>query len=97
VARECFRILQEALVNIRKHSRARNAVVRLSLEDHSLKLVIDDDGKGFDFAGRLSLDQLDAQRRGPTIIKERVRALSGNMIIDSIPGSGTRLEIALPR
>jgi signal transduction histidine kinase len=96
-AREVSRIMQEALVNIRKHSAARNVVVRLSANDSSWVLSIDDDGHGFDFAGRLSHAQLDAARKGPLVIKERVRALSGELTVDSRPGKGARLEISIPK
>ena len=61
------------------------------------KLVIDDDGKGFPFAGRFTLSELDELRRGPTVIKERVRAVGGNMVIESNPGHGSKLEITVPQ
>ena len=96
-ARELVRIVQEALVNIRKHSGARTVVLRLAAADDGLVLTVDDDGRGFQFEGRLNLDELDAARRGPVVIKERVRVLGGTMRIDSAPGRGSRLEIFVPR
>ena len=96
-ARELVRIVQEALVNIRKHSGARTVVLRLTAADDGLVLTVDDDGRGFQFEGRLNLDELDAARRGPLVIKERVRVLGGTMRIDSAPGRGSRLEIFVPR
>ncbi len=96
-ARETSRIVQEALVNIRKHSAARNVVVRLLARDSCWELTIDDDGRGFDFAGRLSLAELDAARKGPVVIKERVRALGAELTVDSRPGEGARLEISIPQ
>ena len=39
---------------------------------------------------------LDLSRRGPVVIKERVRAIGGNLTVDSAPGRGARLEIAIP-
>jgi signal transduction histidine kinase len=93
---ELARIVQEGLVNIRKHSSARSAIVRFGAQDGVWKLVIDDDGKGFPFSGRFTLKDLDGLRQGPAIIKERVRAVGGDMIIESTPGHGSRLEITVP-
>src|SRR5204863_6281843 len=53
-ALELARIAQEALVNVRKHSRARNVLVRLTNTEEKCTLVIEDDGQGFEFEGRLS-------------------------------------------
>jgi signal transduction histidine kinase len=96
VCRELSLIVREALVNVRKHSSARNVLVSLSLDRGRSSLVIDQDGHGFSFTGRLSQAELDATRRGPVVIKERVRAIGGELTIDSVPGRGARLEIALP-
>jgi signal transduction histidine kinase len=96
VCRELARIVQEALVNVRKHSQAAHVVVRFASHDGRWKLVVDDDGRGFPFAGRFDLAQLDADRRGPLVIKERVRTLGGEITIESTPGRGSRLEITLP-
>ena len=95
--RELARVVQEGLVNIRKHSGAHAAVVHFGSQNGSWKLVIDDDGRGFPFTGRLSLKELDDYRRGPTVIKERVRAVGGNLLIESTPGRGSRLEITVPQ
>ena len=97
VCQELARIAQEALVNVRKHSGAQNVVVRFGAPNGSWKLVIDDDGRGFDFAGRYSQSELDAARKGPVIIKERVRSVGGELTIESATGRGARLEITLPR
>jgi two-component system sensor histidine kinase DegS len=94
--REIARIVQEALINVRRHSGARQALVRLGRERNRWTLVIDDDGRGFEFAGRLSQAELDAARKGPLVIKERVRAAGGELMIESSPGRGSRLEIWLP-
>jgi signal transduction histidine kinase len=95
--RELARVVQEALVNIRKHSGAQSAVVRFGSQNGSWRLVIDDDGKGFPFAGRFTLTELDDFRWGPTVIKERVRTVGGDMVIESNPGHGSKLEITVPQ
>ena len=95
LCREITRIVQEALVNARRHSGASHVVVRFARQDGQWALSIDDDGRGFGFAGRLDLAALDAERKGPVVIKERVRSAGGRLTIESQPGRGARLEILL--
>jgi signal transduction histidine kinase len=95
--RELARVVQEGLVNVRKHSGARSVYVRFGAQNGLWRLIIDDDGKGFPFSGRLTLGELDELHRGPTVIKERVRAIGGDLVIDSSPGHGSRLEITVPQ
>lgn len=97
VCRELVRIVQEGLVNVRKHSKARHALVRLSATPSQWSLTLEDDGKGFPFSGRLTQEELDHLGRGPMIIKERVRLIAGALTVESNPGSGARLEIKVPR
>ena len=89
-------IVREALANVRKHSGARNVLVRFNCTAGLWNLVIDDDGRGFDFSGKLLLQELDDLRTGPVIIKERVRLLKGDLTIESRPGAGSRLSISAP-
>lgn len=96
LCRELARIAQEALVNTRKHSGATKVLVRFASSEGKCSLIIDDNGKGFDFMGRVTLDYLDATRRGPQVIKERARAIGAELIIESLPGQGARLEIVVP-
>jgi len=97
VCRELLRIVQESLVNVRKHSGARHALVRLGSSNGKWTLTVEDDGKGFPFEGRLNQQQMEDEGRGPMIIKERVRLLDGELTVESTPGQGTRLEISVPR
>ena len=97
VCGELARIVQEALVNVRKHSGARTVLVRVSAPEGYWKFEIDDDGRGFGFAGRHSQADLEIGRKGPVVIKERVRAIGGTLAIESVPGQGARVEIWIPR
>jgi signal transduction histidine kinase len=92
-ALELARIVQEALVNVRKHSRARNVLVRLTNSEQTCTLIIEDDGQGFDFEGRFSARELERRRIGPAIIKERARIAGAQLSVDSAPGVGARLEL----
>ncbi len=97
VCHEIVRIVQEGLSNVRKHSGARNVVVGFRAgENGQYKLLIADDGLGFGFRGLATQTQLDAAHRGPSVIKERVRLIGGELTIDSSPEHGARLEITIP-
>jgi signal transduction histidine kinase len=95
-ALEVVRIVQEALANVRKHSGARNVLVRLVGSQDGCSLVIEDDGSGLEFEGRLTGEELDRRRLGPSIIKERARIARAQLVIDSARGAGTRIELTLP-
>lgn len=91
--REIAGIVQEALANVLKHSGAEKVMVRLGSHKADWLLTIEDDGRGFGFSGRFSQWELEKMRRGPSVIRERVRAIGGDLTIDSKPGQGARLEI----
>ncbi|MGA2354540.1 MAG: histidine kinase [Terriglobales bacterium] len=94
--RELARIVQESLVNVRKHSGAHHVLVRLAQRAGNLQLTVEDDGKGFSFSGRLSDRELEMSGKGPAVIRERVRLLAGELAIESTPGHGARLEVRIP-
>lgn len=95
VCRELARIAQEALVNVRKHSGAKQVTVQLLETGGTWELIIEDDGSGFPFAGRLSQYELDSAHRAPGMIRERVRLIHGELTIDSKPGRGARIEVRI--
>ena len=97
VCGEVLRIVQESLVNVRKHSGARHALVRLTSSGEKWNLTVEDDGKGFAFAGRYNQDQMEEAGNGPLVIRERVRLIAGELTVESNPGQGTRLEVTVPR
>jgi signal transduction histidine kinase len=97
VCREAVRIVQEGLVNVRKHSGARHALVRLGSTREQWNLTLEDDGKGFPFTGRCNMQQLKDAGIGPMIIMERVSLIDGELTVESNPGQGTRLEVTVPR
>ena len=96
VCREIAGILREALANVRRHSGAHNVLVRLARQRNGWMLTVEDDGRGFEFSGRFSHAELEESRRGPLVIKQRVRAIDGELTIISKPGQGARLEIKVP-
>lgn len=91
-----FRIIQEALSNINKHSFAQNATINIEFLEERLKLYIYDDGKGFNVTD-LNVKSSDINGGfGIFGIRERVELLNGDFEINSEFGKGTRLNIALP-
>jgi signal transduction histidine kinase len=88
-----YRIAQEALANVRKHSRASHAVATLNPQDGGVLVRIEDDGVGFDQASRGSSDALHV---GLAAMRERAELAGGWMQIESSPGVGTRLEFYVP-
>ena len=97
VCRELVRIVQEGLVNIRKHAKATHATVGMTRRESGiLLLTISDNGCGFEFEGIISPQDLATTTKGPMIIKDRVRNIGGQLSIESYSGRGSRLEITLP-
>jgi PAS domain S-box-containing protein len=89
-----FRIVQEALNNIMKHSQAATAKVDVYALHNHLYICIKDDGKGFNI--NAVLDEKDKREFGLINIKERVKMLDGNAQIDSREGWGTEISIEIP-
>jgi signal transduction histidine kinase len=85
-----FRIVQEALNNVQRHSAAPRAEVRLWHRDDRVFIEIRDSGVGFDPA------QVTEHRLGLRGIRERARLLRGNAEVESAPGNGTRVCVELP-
>jgi PAS domain S-box-containing protein len=90
-----YRLAQEALANIRKHAHAEHANIALEIREEKLHLKISDDGKGFNVREALSQRQ-DGERIGLRSMRQRVRAIRGDLTITSAPGKGTTLEFWCP-
>lgn len=89
-----FRIVQEALRNVRQHARASRVQIWGEQRDSLLKLSLEDDGKGFDLLAVTS----SFPRRGMGLagMHERAKAIGGQVEIDSEPGHGTRITLTIP-
>lgn len=85
-----YRIVQEALHNVSRHSRAASAQVSMTCEDGHIALQIVDSGVGFD------PKHVTHPGLGLVSMRERVAALNGRLIIDAVPGRGTRIAVRLP-
>ena len=89
-----YRIVQEAITNVVKHSAATEATVVIKKQPAALSISIRDNGRGFDPA-KLS-SQPHNSGYGLSGIAERVRILKGTVVIDSRPGAGTSLAVEVP-
>ncbi len=85
-----YRIVQEGLNNVVKHSGADRATVELTQDDECLQIVVEDAGKGFDPRN------VTEKQYGLAGIRERARLLAGTAEIESQPGKGVRISVRLP-
>jgi len=90
-----YRIVQEAINNILKHSAATEAAVVIKKRAHNVSLSIRDNGRGFEL-GTKRASQPNGLGYGLTGIAERMRILKGRLTIDSQPGEGASLNLEIP-
>ncbi|MDH7501192.1 MAG: ATP-binding protein [Verrucomicrobiota bacterium] len=86
-----YRIIQESVANILKHSKAKHAQVRIKRDSLQVRVWIRDDGCGFSTS-----DGQGFCGMGLASIAERVRILGGRLRLDTAPACGTTLEIVVP-
>jgi signal transduction histidine kinase len=84
-----YRIAQEALANVARHSAANHVDLRLGDEGSAVTMSIADDGCGFDPRG-------EHAGMGLASMRERAEALNGELVIESEPGRGTHISVTLP-
>jgi two-component system, NarL family, nitrate/nitrite sensor histidine kinase NarX len=87
---QLIRIVQEALMNIRRHAKAHTVTIKISEVSNNIVITIIDDGVGF------RLDDIPKDSLGLSIIRERASCVGAKVQIDSFEGTGTLLKIELP-
>ena len=90
-----FRVVQEAITNIARHSGADTALIQVALKDDSLSIEVEDDGNGFDPA-TIGLSGPPERGLGLLGIRERVELLGGQVVIDAAPDQGVRIALTVP-
>ncbi|MDO8690204.1 MAG: GAF domain-containing sensor histidine kinase [Dehalococcoidia bacterium] len=90
-----FRILQEGMNNIVRHSHATRALLCLTCNGSSVSASLEDDGVGFDPASAIAFTE-NGRGLGLVGMRERASLLGGEVTIDSSPGRGARLGVRLP-
>jgi signal transduction histidine kinase len=95
VSTQVIRIIQEALINVRKHAGVQQAVLRLKQVDDHVCISVEDQGKGFALA---QLDHTDEKRAGfgLQIMAERVEGVGGYLEVNAAPDQGVNVMIWLP-
>ncbi len=89
---QIIRVIQEALANVRKHSGAATATVRLSEHEGTVMFLVEDDGLGFDITPKL----FEQGGFGLHSMRERMEMIGGTLLTDSAAGRGTRVVGRLP-
>lgn len=87
-----FRVIQESLVNIKKHAKASKIKIKISYESDILSISIEDNGIGF------NIENTNEKKKnfGLSIMNERIKLLSGNINFNSKLEKGTKIEIIVP-
>ena len=91
-----FRIVQEAINNVAKHSRARSMRIEIKHANGFVTIEAVDDGIGFAVSQLLATEPPEFGGLGLLGVRERAILLGGTMEVDSVPGEGTRLRICIP-
>jgi two-component system, NarL family, sensor histidine kinase DegS len=89
-----FRIIQEAINNVRKHSGASKVMLALEYDEKSIQITLMDNGKGFELPENLNTYSLDA-KMGLLGMRQRANFIGGILTIDSKPGEGTKISFSL--
>ena len=88
-----YRIVQEALTNVARHSGARRVRVTLERTDDALTLLVEDDGRGIESSGG---GETTSGGLGLVGMRERAQAVGGSFAIRSQPGQGTKIQVLIP-
>lgn len=99
-----YRIVQEALTNVLKHAEARSVSLVLDRRAEELRVIVEDDGSGFDpgsangceLSDTVGSNKMERRCLGLSGIRERLALLQGTMVVESAPGSGTTLFAQIP-
>ncbi len=89
-----FRIVQEALRNVWRHSEATRAEVKVEFGEKRIAITVSDNGRGFELPKAMG-DLARAGKLGLAGMEERARLLGGTLSAESVPGGGTRIKVEL--
>jgi signal transduction histidine kinase len=90
-----YRIFQESLTNVAKHSGAAGVTISIEQQDGQVAFQMQDNGKGFDLQG-VHENGNKSRGLGLAAIEERVRMMGGDLELNSQPGKGTRIQFTVP-
>ena len=90
IRRNLLLAVKEAISNAAKYSGATELVLRIHRHDGGVRVVVEDNGRGFDLA------QVTPERNGLINMAQRMREVGGRFVVNSMPGAGCRVEFTLP-
>ena len=90
-----FRGVQELLNIARDQGGATNVKITLEMGNDRVRAIVEDNGRGFG-SGQLSLDETTSRSLGLSALQERVHLVGGSLMVDSVAGQGSRIEIDVP-
>jgi signal transduction histidine kinase len=90
-----YRVMQESLNNIKKHSEATSVTVKLRFGDDRVSIEINDNGKGFDYYKTIR-QATTSGHMGLLGMRERALMMGGDLNINSKVGGGSRISLTLP-
>jgi len=93
VGLQIIRIIQEALINVRKHANVKAAHIRFRREDDEIRITVEDSGQGFDLE---AIDRTGESGFGLEIMAERAESAGGRLELDAVPNGGVRVIIWIP-
>ena len=96
MTQEVLQMMREALHNVQKHAGATRVALAMEKTDRGLEISVDDNGRGFGFAGSYSLEELELLRLGPASLKRRARSLNADLVLESRPGRGSGIKFRIP-
>lgn len=96
VGSQIIRIIQEALINVRKHAQVSEVLIRIERQADRLYISVEDSGQGFDVAQTDVVGQNGKSGLGLEIMRERAERIGGRVRISSEPGQGTKIGLWIP-
>ncbi|MFO8035910.1 MAG: GAF domain-containing sensor histidine kinase [Anaerolineales bacterium] len=93
ISLQLLRIIQEALVNVRKHADASKVLVYCELDDEQICVRIEDDGRGFH---KSNVMEHERESYGLKIMKERAESIGGSLAVNATPQKGTQVVVCAP-
>lgn len=91
----CFRVVQEALTNVARHAVAHRVAVKLTVEAERIRVVVQDDGCGFDLEANRAL-AYQGRSLGLIGMEERISLVGGTLTVESVVRQGTTVEFSMP-
>ena len=95
LGQETFKLIYEAVTNAAKHGRASDVRVGVRTDDSVMRIEVADNGTGFSFHGRLTLEEMREKSLAPTALAARVQSLNGHLVVDSTD-NGSIVTISVP-